>query len=210
MTSTTVEFTTTFTSTVTSTVTSTSSLPGEEEICGNCLDDDGNGLTDYDDPACCDGGTSGVMIVNRLRLRARDTDSKLGVFARLDGLVVDDLSGGNHGIDLQLADDPDAPFFCASFAPETLRASSRTLRFRDKHGEVAAARGIASLRLRRKPSGRVKLRIGGKHVRFLVGDVPQLRVTVAVHETTGAQTQTRCLSAVEALRTTKGGGLRFP
>jgi hypothetical protein len=23
------------------------------EICGNCVDDDGNGLTDFEDPACC-------------------------------------------------------------------------------------------------------------------------------------------------------------
>jgi Right handed beta helix region len=43
----------TTTTTSTAVVPSTTSTTLPPEICGNCLDDDGNGLIDFEDPACC-------------------------------------------------------------------------------------------------------------------------------------------------------------
>src|SRR2546422_3168126 len=39
------------------------------EICANCIDDDSNGLTDFEDPACCAGVQSFAMTVDRKSTR---------------------------------------------------------------------------------------------------------------------------------------------
>ncbi len=38
---------------VTATTTTTTTTLASREVCGNCVDDDGDGRTDYEDPACC-------------------------------------------------------------------------------------------------------------------------------------------------------------
>jgi hypothetical protein len=47
----------------------TTMLPSAED-CANCLDDDGNGLVDYDDPACCGGSAPAGLVLKRARLKA--------------------------------------------------------------------------------------------------------------------------------------------
>jgi hypothetical protein len=78
----------TATTTTTPVVPSTTSTTLPPEICGNCLDDDGNGLIDAEDPACC--STVQPLTVTRasfrpakstLHIRATFPD---GTFAGLD------------------------------------------------------------------------------------------------------------------------------
>src|SRR5262249_19009613 len=38
------------------------------EICGNCIDDDGDGLTDFEDPDCCAGATQAALTIKKARL----------------------------------------------------------------------------------------------------------------------------------------------
>src|SRR2546422_9853953 len=47
------------------------------EICANCIDDDSNGLTDFEDPACCAGVQSFALTVRRGQLRPRGATSRL-------------------------------------------------------------------------------------------------------------------------------------
>src|SRR5437667_443621 len=44
---------TTAAATTSTTAATTTTLPAPPEDCGNCVDDDGDGRTDYEDPACC-------------------------------------------------------------------------------------------------------------------------------------------------------------
>src|SRR5207249_4974771 len=46
------------------------------EICGDCIDNDGNGLTDFEDPACCSGQVQRfTMDLKRGRIRPRGVTS---------------------------------------------------------------------------------------------------------------------------------------
>src|SRR5439155_26164878 len=62
------------------------------EICGNCIDDDGNGLTDFEDPACCPQARTFQATIRKLRIGARGTGtSKL----RLHETVASGLGDAN-------------------------------------------------------------------------------------------------------------------
>jgi cysteine-rich repeat protein len=41
------------------------------EVCSNCIDDDLDGLIDYEDPSCCSGPALDGAILKKLRLKAR-------------------------------------------------------------------------------------------------------------------------------------------
>src|SRR5439155_1472575 len=64
------------TSTTASTL-GTGPVPPPREICGNCIDDDGNGLTDFEDPACCMQSQAFTMTVTRGLLRPRGATTRL-------------------------------------------------------------------------------------------------------------------------------------
>src|SRR5262249_50766266 len=65
--------------------TTTTTLPGSaREICGNCVDDDGNGLTDLEDPACC--GTNAALSLKNGILRAT---KRRGTTVTLRGTLAD-------------------------------------------------------------------------------------------------------------------------
>src|SRR5262249_52290823 len=79
---TTVQPTTTLTTTTSSTSTSTSTtLPPER--CGNCVDDDGNGLIDFEDPACCSGPAAFAGTPRQGRIAPRGGQSFLRLQATL-------------------------------------------------------------------------------------------------------------------------------
>jgi hypothetical protein len=166
-------------------------------VCGNCLDDDANGRADYDDPACCSGVDPGTLVVGSVRIRSTATDSKFRLRARIEGLVVDDLSQSSLALVLQLSDPLQVdPLLCVRIDPEQFRASRDQLRFRDRGGEIATAKGLTSMQLRRTPKGRVKLAAGGKHVAFLAGGLQQLRLTAAVQDVGQVGAPTHCVSAL--------------
>src|SRR5205823_5331790 len=63
------------------------------EICGNCIDDDNNGLTDFEDPACCLESSTFTMRLKEGRLHAHGATTRLAlrtVLAR-SGLAVNPL-----------------------------------------------------------------------------------------------------------------------
>jgi hypothetical protein len=92
--------------------TTTTTLP-PEEICGNCLDDDGNGLADWEDPACCVNDDLDVLEVRGLRVRGDAESSKVSIRAILDGDGQALLDAGVREIFVQLAQDTAFPLTCA-------------------------------------------------------------------------------------------------
>lgn len=151
------------------------------------------------------------MVLGSVRIRSREADSKLRLRARLDGLVLDDLRLPTRALALQVSDDVEAaPLFCARIAPERFRASRNVLTFRDRRGEVAEAKGLATVRIRRTPADRLKLSVSGKRAAFLARGSTEVRITVAVHDLGQPAIPPQCVSAIEPVRPTTGGGIRFP
>src|SRR5439155_693072 len=60
------------------------------EMCGNCIDDDGNGLTDFEDPAC--SGQAGTLTLEEGLLRRAGDATRLDLHTALAGLGVNPLA----------------------------------------------------------------------------------------------------------------------
>jgi hypothetical protein len=171
------------------------------EICGNCIDDDGNGLTDYEDPACC---TEELPLAvkrmlmktivakargNRLRLKARYTKSALALF---DPMTQD--------TSIQIADAA-GQLFCQTVAASHWKHPHRRLyRFKDKRGTFAG--GLAMGRFKVKRNGAVIFRTRGKTVRMRYAGGKNVVVTLRVGN--------QCARETMNLRTTKKQALVFP
>src|SRR5262249_34493542 len=78
--------------------TSTTTLP--PETCGNCLDDDHDGLTDLEDPACC--AIAGTMQIEHVRVVPRRGRSGLTLSGALHGMDLGALRAGGRDVVLQL------------------------------------------------------------------------------------------------------------
>src|SRR5947208_2963251 len=82
------------------------------EICGNCIDDDGNGLTDFEDPACCLESSTFTMKLKEGRLHPHGATTRLAlrtVLAR-SGLAVNPL---DDDVVLQIRPEGGTDVFCA-------------------------------------------------------------------------------------------------
>ena len=98
--------TTTSTSTTTSTpgsTTTTTTIPGE--LCGNCLDDDGDGMIDFEDADCCtEIGTLTVTKVKTTPRRGTPTRGKLRVIGTLTGAGFDAFDPRQEEVSVTLGD----------------------------------------------------------------------------------------------------------
>src|SRR5204863_447292 len=65
------------TTSTTTTTLGTGPVPPPRDICGNCIDDDGNGLTDFEDAACRIQSQAFTMTVTRGLLRPRRATTRL-------------------------------------------------------------------------------------------------------------------------------------
>jgi hypothetical protein len=153
-----------------STTTTTTTLPGLAEICGNCRDDDGNGLVDDLDPACCPDPLP--LLVRRVRVRTgAGGAARARLQLRLDldrSFAAADPTVGPVSVQLG---DGDGPVLCTSLAP--WRRSGR--RFRHRGAGAGVTSGV--LRTRRR---KVVFAVAGRHVDLATLSPPELTVAVRV------------------------------
>ena len=172
-----------------------STLP--REVCGNCLDDDGDGNVDFEDAACCT--TQGQLALGTVRVKPHDGGSTLKLKGVLGGF--DLPAAGSADLVLQLRNDKD-PSWCARIPASGLRAAKRGLRFDDADATVASANGLERVRLVRAKRGGKNVAISGDDTSFAAaaGDVD---VTIALVDADGAA----CVSSSATLRPSRRGGL---
>ena len=126
----------TSTTSTSTTSTTSSTLPRPVERCGNCLDDDENGLVDLADPACCVAEFLSVA-------EARVTPSRLAITANLFGEA---LPAGDVRLQLQLGSE----VVCAQVPAAAFTPTRSGRRFTDERGLVASAAGIDRMRFRQR------------------------------------------------------------
>jgi len=182
------------------------------ELCGNCVDDDGNGLTDYEDAACCAGSQRFAQILKKGRIRANKkggTRLKLKAVLSPDGLA--DVDPTREDVYLQVRESNGDSLFCARLPAAAFRhkkGGKRIFRFRDKRGIVPGAGGLQRLSIRVDRHGMTRFGAVGKRTALVLPEAGPLEITVAFQApTTDAP---RCSAAVRAFRTGKHAGLRFP
>jgi hypothetical protein len=155
------------------------------ETCGDCRDNDADGLVDFEDPDCCERTHSltlrrVVMRADGLRLRSRPSATGM---ARLDP--------ARDRVTLQLSD-RDGQLYCQDLAFRVTKSAVTrgALRFTDKTGTRAA--GLQRARLKIRTDGRMVFRAAGRKMRLRTPADSGVRVTLRA----GGQ----CLQATAPLR----------
>jgi hypothetical protein len=196
--------TTTTTSSTLATVTTTTSTTLDTELCGNCIDDDGDGLLGFEDPDCC---VAAPLTLKRSRLRPRDTGTatvklkaKLAVSPVADGkTVTQDLTLQLRGAGGTL---------CARFPAANLVRRGKRLAFRDRDGAITNARGLTAVTIVEKKTG-AKVAVFGKEAELAVLGPGSFTLTLALRDPATAEAGNRCVAGSASFRPAKRG-VRFP
>lgn len=201
--------TTTTTSTPTTTIGSSTLVPGSttsttqppfsprppSEICGDCADNDGDGMVDFEDDDCCRAHPVLAIALDRAhRLRRRDGTS-LDVRAALVGAVAAGLEARPQNVVVQLRRPDKGPLFCA-YVPATVflaRRKRALVTYTDRRGTIG---GIRALALRTR-GGDLRLRLRARTLPFALARDETVRFTVGFRDVLNAH---HCATVEQTVR----------
>jgi hypothetical protein len=177
--------------------------PPAVEVCGNCLDDDGNLLTDFEDPACC--GSAAGLIAKRLRIVPRKGRHALALAGQLPA------GAGNppaEDLVLQLRQSNTGEVLCARLPAAKFVRRRRSFVFADKKSTVGTARGLTRAVLSPKRNGSARLLMKGRRMTLAGPAAGPVRLTVGFHAAGSAAG--RCVAGDATLTASRKGALRYP
>src|SRR5437667_426854 len=178
------------------------------EICGNCIDDDGNGLTDFEDPACCLESSTFTMKLKEGRLHPHGATTRLAlrtVLAR-SGLAVNPL---DDDVVLQIRPEGGTDVFCARIPAADFTKRRRTFKFGDPKHSVASARGLDGMKIKLMPDGTIRLRTRGKRAQMISPNPGRLQVTVGFRSAAAGDGANRCATTLQTFGAGRHGRLRM-
>jgi hypothetical protein len=190
--------------------------PGPE-ICGDCRDNDGDGLVDFEDPDCCDAGAGQLfdMDLRKGRLRKAKTSTSVsslrlkGTLAK-SGLASKIALPGQH-VGIQIRTNA-GEVLCAAVPSGSFGKKKQTYRFSRKKTPVPSdiGRDLDRVMVKVTKKGQVKFRVKAKRAALVTPAEGILRITVGFTTKGGPASQNVCSQAVRLFRGGKGGQLRFP
>ncbi len=183
-------------------------VPKVREICGNCIDDDGNKLIDAEDGACCEGASPAPMTLRSARLRTRAGTTRLALSASVPGAR--DLDPTRQDVLVQLHQEQGGELLCARIPATAFSHKGRVFRFRDRKNAIASARGLELLKITVTKDGTAKIVLTGRRVQSAAGRTGSLRFTLGFRDPASAVGAGRCPGVLDAFRASHNGGLRFP
>ena len=175
------------------------------ETCGNCIDDDGNGLTDFEDPAC--SGQAGTLTLEEGLLRRAGDATRLDLHTTLAGLGVNPLA---DDVILQIRPENGTDVLCARIPAGSFVKHRRLFKFADPKHAVASALGLDDVRIQVPAHGSVRLRARGKRAQMICPDAGALQVTVGFHDATAGDGGNRSATTVQTFSARTNGTLRIP
>ncbi len=179
------------------------------EICGNCIDDDNNGLTDFEDPACCLQSGTFTMTLKEGRLHPHGSGTRLAlrsVLAR-SGLAVNPLE---EDVFLQLRPEGGTDVFCARIPAANFKKHRRAFEFADRKHSVASAGRLDGMKIKVMRDGSVRLRTHGKRAQMIHPNAGRLQVTVGFHSAAAGDGANRCSTTLQTFRAGRKGRLITP
>jgi hypothetical protein len=182
-----------------------------KEICGNCIDDDGNGLTDFEDPACCPSQQTFTMSVTRGRLHQRGAVSKLILRSILGSAGLENVNPLKQDVFIQIREPNGPELFCAHAPAMKFMKMHHAFKFWDKKHVVTSVKGIQDIKIipPRKKRHDTRFRTFGKKVQLQTPSHGPLQVTVGFHDPT-SDAGNICASQVEEFRVGRKGKLLAP
>jgi hypothetical protein len=164
MTTSTATASTTTVTALASTSTTTTTAPVVDEVCGNCLDDDGNGLIDFEDSACC--ALPASLAIRSARITPHGAASRVRLRATLPPSAAAQTDAGTHDVVLQMRQVGGDQLLCAQLPAARFVRKGARLRFVDRQGQVPSAQRLTAVSLRVLRDGSARLRAKGKRVTF--------------------------------------------
>jgi hypothetical protein len=190
---------------VTTSTTATSTTFPSVETCGNCVDDDGNGLTDFEDLACCAAEQSTGLILKRVRIKPKSGMHALSLAAIL---TQGDLDLGRQDLFVQLRQQEAGGVLCARLPAERFTQRGARFRFADKTHVVTSAGGIERAKIKVKRDQSAEFAARGKQVTLAAPAAGAAQITLSAYEPGSASG--RCAGASVGLQAGKKGSLRYP
>ena len=181
-----------------------------KEICGNCIDDDGNGHTDFEDAACCPQAQTFRMTVSNARLRPRGTVSALRLRTVLARAGLSKVNPQKQDVFVQIRPQGGPDLFCARIPADKFMKIRRGFSFWDKKHKVTSARGISDAKIMIRADGTVRFRALGRRAQMQTPPRGPLQLTVGLHDATGGDANNSCSTATPAFRTGRRGRLIAP
>ena len=185
-------------------------MPPPREICGNCIDDDGNGLTDFEDPACCMQSQAFTMTVTRGLLRPRGVTTRLKLKSLLAKAGLADVNPLKQDVFVQIRPAGGTDVLCAKAPADKFMKMHGAFKFWDRQHRVASAEGISDIRVQVRRDGSVRFSAVGKRVKFRTPQGGTLQVTVGFRDPVTAEAGNRCSTQTQAFRTGRQGQLLAP
>jgi hypothetical protein len=176
------------------------------EICGNCIDDDGDGLTDFEDPECCrpDG-----MTYRRVILRPRGSGTRFTLSAIVAGVKLERVTPGTS-VSLQFRPAGGTDLICASVPPAAIKRTRHAFRLDTRHTPAGAV-GLTEIVLQAERGGGVRLVAKGPRLGFPSPTPGRFQLTLAFRDPASAEKGNHCATANELFRAGgRKGGIRFP
>ncbi len=172
------------------------------EDCGNCVDDDGDGRTDYEDPACC-AQTAAMQVKKALIVPgpAGAMKGNLSLIAILAQAGFADVDPTRDDVTVQFRNQ-NGELLCANIAHQRWKHGSRRgpFQFGDPTGTVA--QGLRKMQIKVSKSGSARFLTAGKKMDLGRYARPELTATVRVGD--------RCSTASIALRNRGNKKFVFP
>jgi hypothetical protein len=187
--------------------TTTTTLPPPAEVCGDCIDNDGDGLTDLEDPACCAAAATVKLRASRL------APGRGGAKLTLRGALALTLGAGAHATDdlfVQLRADGRPDFLCARIPAANLVRRGARETFKDPRHALKTARGIDSVRLKPRKGRTVSIAVAGTKMPVELPPAGTVTVTVGLRDPGGDDGRNRCATAARPFKRSKRGALRYP
>jgi hypothetical protein len=194
------------TTTVSPATTTTTTLPGAVEACGNCADDDANGLVDFEEAACCPASGVRTLSVRKARFTSQGGTALVALDATVGGTALADVVPARD-LFLQLRVDGGPALFCARIPAERFVVKRGKLAvFADRGQSVGDAGGITGVTLRAS-KGNLLVHIESRRAHFVLPSPGTLRLVLAFRDPGGAH---RCARTPQKFRRAGKKALRAP
>jgi hypothetical protein len=177
-------------------------------VCGNCLDDDRNGQTDYDDPSCC--AATGAARLRKAQLRGSPSGGRLDLETTVSGGGFPTVNPTAEDLYIRLSDASDVTLLCGRIPATAFRKRKKFFQFLDRRNVVPGDAGVDGVVVKPlRSSQTLQVAAHGKRAELAATAAGTIRVTLAFDA--AGPGRGRCASVVQLFRAAgRNKGLRFP
>ena len=176
--------------------------PTPAEICGDCIDNDGNGLTDLEDPACCNESQTFSLTLSRGVIVPRGDTSKLRLRSILSGAGMTSITPTAQDVLLQLRPADGKDIFCARIPAAAFVQHHNSFKFLARRTPTATAKGLDGVMVNVRHDGTVRFRTRAKNAQITGPEQGSMQLTVGFVNSANPAAN-RCSSTMSSFQTVR-------